>query len=325
MNEQFVSAIGERIQLGHSKEQIIAEAKGAGYSDEDVEAAYNAALSNSKRVPSAVQLQKQIEAGRSTSHMVGLALFLVAVLIAGVYYTTAIMHAPEMGEEAHDTDNLLSFQSENVKSQRVEVTLHNSRPIAEIYFDGNEYSYENLCTSPDMERLWSDTTALQDAGAFQTCNDRADGYVVAVLFKDGRVMCTDSTGYSGEIAYQPIDALMQMSSCSGDATGPSEGLTLEEELFIVQLDTIQSAEEKSQTTRNSFVGVCERYQDTLNSASLPRVVLGGDIQCTESSTGYAAEVYLPTTGTYYCVDSTGYAGESTMSKGTALSCLAYDI
>jgi len=91
-----------------------------------------------------------------------------------------------------------------------------------------------------------------------------------------------------------------------------------DEIIMSSLKSIRAEAELKYNANKSFVGICAStaLNDVRQASLAPEKVT-----CSDSTNAAAAEAYLPYKEKYFCVDTTGYFGESAKSKGAGtLSC-----
>lgn len=88
-----------------------------------------------------------------------------------------------------------------------QTTMSNLRNQAEIYYNGNSFSYAGVCADPDVAGLLdAATSTLGTTG--QDCDDSATEYAAEVQLRGGDFFCVDSSGFSG-ITADKADAATQ--------------------------------------------------------------------------------------------------------------------
>lgn len=78
--------------------------------------------------------------------------------------------------------------------------LNGARAQAELFYDGNGYSYAGLCTAATgtAKQIKAATTSVADLST-TVCNASSTAWGIEVKLKNGNYYCVDSTGYAGEI------------------------------------------------------------------------------------------------------------------------------
>lgn len=119
----------------------------------------------------------------------------------------------------------------------------------------------------------------------------------------------------GILATLVLSSLGQARSRARDAAAQAALSQLRTAMEMHYIDTNPS------TYEGSPAGTCADVAATFVTEASNQTNNTAD--CDASATAYAAEIQLsaPSTATYFCVDSTGYAGTSSSSKGaTATAC-----
>ncbi len=82
-------------------------------------------------------------------------------------------------------------------------SLNNARAQAELYYDDNDNSYLNVCTTGTgtINGILSNITGATDAGTeTATCSDAIDAWAadIKLVSETDKWYCVDSTGFGGE-------------------------------------------------------------------------------------------------------------------------------
>jgi hypothetical protein len=73
-------------------------------------------------------------------------------------------------------------------------TLNNLRAQAELYYDNNNSSYTNVCTSKEFDKSLMSLKSISSRKVETTCNSSATAYAVQASMNDTMYYCVDSTG-----------------------------------------------------------------------------------------------------------------------------------
>ncbi len=119
----------------------------------------------------------------------------------------------------------------------------------------------------------------------------------------------------GILAAVVLGSLNDARSSASDASakGSMNSLRNEAELYYNNNGYAYDVDATNNTT-----GVCGAVSELMTAV---QDAAGAAANCNESPTAYAVEVVLAGSGNRFCVDSTGYSGDTTAALGSAFACV----
>jgi len=187
-------------------------------------------------------------------------------------------------------------------------SISNVRSMAEIHYSETGYTYTGMCENATIQDLLSTPAGIAD------CVATDDTYRVSLELLDGDYYCIDATGFAKETSIQPNGVQCESAQ---DVAGPSEDyshiIPTSEEVtlkrgytdsdLITILNLVRFDAELYYNENNfSYSGFCDSAEGVtaLEKLESPDCFAVGD--------HYRINENLLIRG-YYCVDSSGFAGE----------------
>ena len=188
MTPEQIEYVKGELAKGFSSESIKERLRSSGYTEDLIGQLFAAVDSG---VPAPGQPMIAQKTGPSVLKIV---LIILGVLIIVPIVFSLIMGVFVMGS--------LNDARDKAEDASAKATLNNVRGYAEMYYDGNDFSYAGFCMSENARTIENTLSSFQ-------CTDSADAYSASASLEGGTYYCADSTGAFVDMPTRPLGTSCQ--------------------------------------------------------------------------------------------------------------------